>query len=390
MTDPSLPESSGDEVGAPVPDRIVISSSDLSTPEVQQRVQAMADAQHVALVREVGPPTTQSSGTLRAVLTLTGAGAVGGLAAFLLLRLLLNGMDLFSDNAVMNNLTFTFCLALCIGLSVALADAATSRSWAKVGKVAAIAAPVAVGSALVVGLIAHLLYTAGTDWIWTNAEQAYYAGEITTDQEVFDYVSLRLHPIRGVAWLLVGVSAGITVGVASRSWKRLGLAVLGGAIGGFLGGFIFDFIPSGDSQESVDRAEFLAQLIGIMLLGTLIGLATSLVEQAGKSRWIEIVSGGLAGKQFILYKSTITLGSSPSSDITLIKDPAIAPVAAVLQPRGDRLEVKAVDVTRPVVVNGVPRDQVVLNDGDLVAVGTTQLRFREKNSRTSIPGPLGL
>ena len=58
MSDPTQP--------IPQPDRIVISSDDLAAPGVDERVRAMAEAQKVALVREVGAPT-RSSGTLRAI-----------------------------------------------------------------------------------------------------------------------------------------------------------------------------------------------------------------------------------------------------------------------------------------------------------------------------------
>ncbi|MDQ1306524.1 MAG: hypothetical protein QG671_2356 [Actinomycetota bacterium] len=369
------------------PDRIVISSADLTTPEVDERVQAMAQAQQVALVRDVGAPTTSTGGSGRAILTLTLGGAVGGLLAFALLRVLLDGLNLFSDNAFGNNLSFTFVLAVCIGAAVALAEAVTSRSWAKVGKVAAIALPAAVGAALVMGLIAHVVYSSGTDWAFNTAYDQYLQGNLT-EQQVEDYITLRLHPIRGAAWMLVGISAGIAAGAASRSWKRLGLAVLGGAVGGFLGGFIFDFIPTGSTQAEADRAEFLAQLIGIVLLGTLIGLSTGIVEQAGKSRWIEIVSGGLAGKQFILYKPSITLGSSPGADITLIKDSLIPPVAAVMRVKGAACQLDAAEATYPIVVNGTRSPSSMLTDGDIVTFGGTQLRFREKSSQGKVPGAL--
>lgn len=376
MSDPNLP--------APrEPDRIVISSADLSTSAVEDRVQQMAQAQKVALVRTVGAPTT-SSGAWKAVLALTLGGALGGVLAFALQRLLLSSLNLFADNNFLTNLTFAFIMALTIGVCVSLAEVVTNRSWGKLWVVAAIAIPAAIIAALALGLLAHWAYTAGTEWLYNSAYEQYTGGNLTDDQ-VQSYLVLRLHPIRGFAWMLVGVSAGIAAGAASRSWKRTALAVLGGAVGGFLGGFIFDFIPMGDSEDSANSAEIVAQLVGITLLGTLIGLATGLVEQAGKSRWIEIVSGGLAGKQFILYKSSITLGSSPGADITLIKDPSIAPVAATMRATGSRCEITSA-TGEPVVVNGIAAMSAALADGDVVTLGSSQLRFREKASRSQMPG----
>jgi hypothetical protein len=366
-------------------ERIVISSEELRSDDIDDRISEMEQARKVALVREVGDPNAKSGGSLRAVLTLTVGGAVGGILAFLVNRLLLSTLDLFPDNSFLNNLTFTFILAFFIGLSVALASVITDRSWAKVGMVAAIAAPAAIGAALLMGLIAHWVYSTGTDWLYNEAFDQFLTGDLTEEQ-VQSYILLRLHPIRGAAWLLVGISAGIAAGAASRSWKRVGLAVLGGAIGGFLGGFIFDFIPAGDGDGAT--GEMIAQFIGIVLLGTLIGLAMALIEQAGKSRWIEIVAGGLAGKQFILYKNVITMGSAPNADITLIKDPAIPPIAARITVRGQVATLEAADPLVPVLVNGTPEPRKQIVDSDVIAIGRTQIRFREKNSKDGVPGAL--
>jgi hypothetical protein len=367
--------------------KIVISSTDLGSAQVEQTVQDMAKAKQVALVRAVGAPVSNSSGTLRAILTLTIGGALGGLAAFLLQRLLFSNLGLFEDNVFATNVGFTFILALCIGVFVSLADVVTNKSWAKVGAVALIAVPAAVVAALVMGVIAHFFYEQGNEWIQRSLEEAVLAGSITDEQEAQAFYITRLHLIRGIAWLLVGVAAGIAAGAAAKSWKRIGLAVLGGAVGGFAGGFLFDFFQSvDDTDASIDRSEILAQSVGITLLGLLVGLATGIVEQAGKSRWIEVASGGLAGKQFILYKSDITLGSSPQADITLIKDPAIPEIAARMFTGGGSARVEL--VSGALFVNGSAVTQSALRDSDTVTIGGTQLRFRERVQKSQVPGRL--
>ena len=369
------------------PPRIRISHDDLASPQVDAQLEAMEEARKVALVRDVGTPQSTSSGALRAILTLVAGGAVGGIVAFLLNRVLLNGLGLFDDNSFLNNVTFTFILAFCIGLAVALASVITEKSLPRLGMAAAIAVPTAIGAALVMGVIAHIVYSAGLDWIFNSAFEQIMSGDLS-ESDAESFVQLRMHPLRGIAWALVGVGAGVAAGASSRSWKRLGLAAAGGAIGGFLGGFLFDFIPSGDSESSLQTAEMIAQFIGITLLGVLIGLAMGLLEQAGKSRWIEIVAGGLAGKQFILYKNDIVLGSSPRADITLIKDPAIGEFGAQLTMRGSRATISVLDTTTPVLVNGAAVATADIRDSDIISVGNTQLRFREKSSSQKVPGAL--
>lgn len=370
---------------SPQSDRIRISQEDTESSDVQARIEAMEQAQKVALVRTVGDaPAKGGSGFGLAVLTLTLGGLVGGILAFLgqLVLFKLPGLSTLSEeNVFFSNMAFTFILAMSIGAAVSLADVATNRNWAKLGKVAAIALPAAAGSALLIGLLAHFFYSSAQEWLFQSAFEKVLSGELN-ENTAEDYVMLRLHPIRGFAWLLVGISAGIAAGAAARSWKRLGLAAAGGALGGFLGGFVFDFIAQSDGSEWV------AQLVGIALLGTLIGLSTGLLEQAGKSRWIEIVAGGLAGKQFILYKNEVALGSSPSADVTLIKDSRIAPIAAVIRAQGASCAIQEAAGVAGLEVNGTPVSRSDLRDMDLITIGGTQIRFREKASSNKVPGAL--
>ena len=240
------------------------------------------------------------------------------------------------------------------------------------------------------GVVANFVYTNLNEWVYNNAIEKVFSGEFATEEQALDYIQLWIHPVRGLAWMLVGVAAGVAAGASSRSWKRIGLAAAGGAIGGFLGGVIFDFIATESSGS-----EAIAQAVGITLVGTLIGLAASLAEQAAKSRWIEIVRGGLAGKQFILYKANVSLGSSPQADITLIKDPSIASIAAQMVVRGNECYLASTMPTEMqgqasgVTVNGVPIFQpTLIKDADLIAIGGTELRFRERSRQNKVPGAL--
>lgn len=385
MADLSKPDSAGGANPPPGPSTpkatpISITAEDLQSVEVTQRVADMERARQVALVREVGAPGQGGGGgALRAIGILTAGGAIGGIAAFLVTYVLFTVLGLFEDNTFVTNMGFTFIMAFFIGTCVAFADVVSSRTWSKIGMVAAVAIPAALGAALIMGLVAHFFYSAATQSIYESAlEQAFQ--EDWSDEQFMDYVILRLHPVRGIAWLFVGVAAGVAAGAAARSWKRAGLAAAGGAVGGFLGGFIFDFFPM--------ELEWVSQAVGMTLTGLLIGLAMGLVEQASKSRWIEIVSGGLAGKQFILYKPVITVGSSPSADITLIKDPAIPEIVATIDTRGGESKIAAVHPQIPIVVNGTTQYTSRVVDGDTVTFGSTQIRFREKASRSQVPGAL--
>jgi hypothetical protein len=150
--------------------------------------------------------------------------------------------------------------------------------------------------------------------------------------------------------------------------KRIVITGAGGFAGGFIGGFLFDFF----------QGEEIAQITGLVITGAAVGLSVSLLEQVTKSSWLEIVKGGMAGKQFILYQNSITIGSSPAANVTLIKDPAIPGVVATIRRSGSTVSIISADRTIPISVNGVASFEHRLTEGAVIVLGSTEIRFREK------------
>ena len=166
--------------------------------------------------------------------------------------------------------------------------------------------------------------------VFTDIEAQAYTLDWTADQ-FYDALSSAMHLPRGVAWAVVGLVVGLAIGIGSRNKQKIINGALGGFAGGLIGGFMFDFFTSGPA----------ARAFGIMITGLAIGLGIALVERARRQHRLEIVSGGMAGKQFILYSDRTTIGTAPDNDVTLIKDPAIAPYHAVLSASADSLELAA-------------------------------------------------
>jgi MFS family permease len=338
--------------------RIRISMSDLESVEVTKRVTEMTDAQKIALIRPIGDPTQNSNTNagLKAILYLTGAGLLGGFIAFLLIKLVLNGVlsAQSEESATFSNLGFSFILAFAIGLTVSILDAASTRIGSKILSAAAIAVPTALTLGLALGAIANFYYTNTMQDIVSKAYEKVAAGEST--ESVTRWLTSSTHFPRGLAWLICGLAAGLTVGIASRSLKRTGLTAGGGALGGFLGGFVFDFIPQ--------DLEWVAQMSGICITGLLIGSSVALLEQAARTQWIEI-----------------SIGSSPSADITLIKDSAIAPLHARIYSQGGRTVLESLNPGLPCSVDGAVDMRFFLTDTSTITLGSTQIRFREKKNQ---------
>jgi hypothetical protein len=358
-------------------ERIVITEADLATSENAEIVAKMEDAQKQTLVRTVGAPQKKGNAGVRAILLLTGAGILGGALAFGGTKL--SGTFLADASTTVSNLAFTFTLAFVIGLTVAIADAASSRSASKVGIAAAIAVPASIVIGLAIGALANVFYSSVMTNILNTAQNKLSNGE--SEEAIYAWIRNQSHVPRGVAWMMVGIAAGLTVGIASRSLKRTGLTIGGGALGGFIGGFTFDFFPQ--------DLEFLSQLVGITITGMLIGLSMGLLEQAAKSRWIDIVEGGFAGKQFILYKSDLTLGSSQQADITLIKDPTIAPLHARIYSNGGRAWIESLNPGMPCSVDGRVETKLALDDNSIISIGATKISYREKNAKQTAVGSIG-
>ena len=371
--------------GAPAGARgpLVISAEELASPTVDARANAMRQANAPQLVRAVGPPPQRSS-RLRSVLPLVLAGLVGGLLGWAASELIAQPYaferamaDCFENFDPTNDacnyepwygrsetksaIAFIAPFAIVVGMLIAGWDGISSRSPAKFLSLAGRALP--------------LLAVAGVLGGWLSQE--YYSSAIEDATSVDD-----LHFPRGVAWAIAMTGIGLAVGAASRSGKRAVNGALGGAIGGFVGGFVFDYIDLSDTDGLPNR------VVGLVLTGLVVGTSIGLVETARRQHWLEIVSGGMAGKQFILYHDLTTIGSGHDCHVTLIKDQGIGAQHAFLERQGDGLVARSVNPAAPLSVNGVATVEARLAEGDLMQMGSTVLRYRAKAAAmpTGMPG----
>lgn len=185
---------------------------------------------------------------------------------------------------------------------------------------------------------------------------------------------------RGAAWALVSIPAGLGQGIALREKKVIMNGIVGGVLGGLLGGLLFDpiylILTSADGQAAYSRC------VGFLCIGLFVGLFVGLVEGWTKTAWLVMRKGPLAGKQFVLFKDTTILGSSPKAEIYLFKDDAIEPRHAVIYNRGGRFEMEDSDTPDGTYVNGTPIKRQMLRNGDQIILGKTVLEFSLKENRS--------
>lgn len=373
------------------PGGINISWDDLSAPEVTQRVTEMQQAQAMPLTRSVGlPPAAQPTGPLSwlrgSAGALTLAGLVGAFVTWGLVELVVrpdSEDNWYGDGVTTGNVMLAVAFAVGLGLTITAWEGIEARSWVKARNAMLRAVPFLVGGGLVGGFLTSKVYESMAEDINEEA-MARAMARADNEAEAFEiyinYIQDHLHLPRGLAIGMVGLTVGVALGAVSRSSKRAVNGAVGGFVGGFLGGFVFDYIDIGDGSVS--------RLVATVLTGVVVGLAMGLVETARREHWLEIVSGGMAGKQFILYGTSTSLGSSPTCDVTLIKDPHVAPQQAELVLQGDVLTARSTDPAHPLTVNGQPVGQHSLSDNDLLQLGSTVLRYRARSAAVPAAGPI--
>ena len=351
---------------SPAKKNVVLSPENVGSPEFDPLVSQLEEAKKVPLVRTIGEPQ-KTGGSFRAVGWLVVSGAVGGLLAWVVWGLTDSLFDDF-ETATVENIVGTVSVAVLVGMTLVIGDSLQAGAVSKLGQRSGIGIGAALASGLILGAIASFFYISGVEDIIDNLSDS---GLSFADDRFFDEFVRHNQLNRGIAWSLIGLSAGLTVGIASLQWKRMLITGGGGLVGGFFGGFLFDMMPGQDA----------ARVLGLLITGLSIGAMIALTEEAAKTSWVEITHGGMTGKRFILYKSTISLGSSPSADITLIKDIAIPAIAAVLEKRHGTMRMTSVDPQQPVLVNGAELAGGRIRDGDTLTIAETTLRYRERGEK---------
>jgi len=350
---------------------IRVDRSELYSPAVESYL----DMQR-ALRRDVGELAPQPL-VIRVIYSswfyLAIASAAGALIAWMFLE------PFFDDNTVAEeefqwvNLLLFPTVAGCVGLFLGAAEGAMCRNLGRALICGTVGLGIGFGGGLIALIPAGILFavmTAVAVQFWDNPQD----GQLPTG-----FALLVFMMGRGAAWAVASVPAGIGQGIALREMKVVLNGLLGGVLGGLLGGLMFDPIcvlfTTADGEASLSRA------VGFVTIGLLVGLFVGLVEGWTKTAWLMMQAGPLAGKQFVLYRDTTVLGSSPKAEIYLFKDEAIEPRHAVIYNRGGRFEIEDCESPDGTYVNGIPVKRQILQSGDQIVLGKTVLEFTLKETR---------
>ena len=351
---------------------IRITSADLQSPDVEQYVEMQQ-----YLSRDIDSAEEQSW-LIRVVYAnwfyLSVIAMIGGLVGWAVLE------PWFDDNTLEEEIDIAAILlfptvAGCVGLFLGAAEGIICRNLRRAVKCGF----VGLGVGFLGGLIA--LIPTGIVFALMSALAMSLWEEPDPDAMPTGLALLVLMMGRGAAWSIVSIPAGIGQGIALKERKVIINGLVGALLGGLLGGLLFDPISlvlvAEDGQATYSRG------VGFAVIGASVGLFVGLVEGWTKTAWLMMRKGPLAGKQFILYKDTTVLGSSPKADVYLFKDDAIEPRHAQIINRGGRFEIEDCNSPDGTYVNGIPTARRILEDGDQIVFGKTVLEFSLKESKHS-------
>lgn len=364
--------------GPPAPDatpptpRLTITSEDLTAPTVDARVKELKDAATPQLVRQVGAaqPASTNKGVFQgAVMMMALAGLVGGLVGWFFAEVIMRPDSLdgpFADDPSMGTAVWMTIFSLGLATVLTAWEGVESRSPEKAWMSLRRTLPIVAGLALIGGFIAQALWEPMLDSAIDRVIDRAMQGNMT-EAEAIRQVENAMRIPRAIAFLAAGAAVGVGLGLGSRAKQRVINGAMGGAAGGFVGGLAFSLFSAGGPARATT----------LTVTGVAVAAAIALVEQARKDLWLEIVTGGMAGKQFIIYHDRTMIGSSPHCGVTLIKDAGIAPEHAELVQSASGTTVRALG-QQPVVVNGQQVREHRLTDGDQMQLGSTVVRFATK------------
>jgi len=191
---------------------------------------------------------------------------------------------------------------------------------------------------------------------------------------------------RSAAWACMGAAVGLGMNLTRSSRTQLRNAVIGGALGGALGGAFFDPVDRFLGGESFFSGAEASRLVGMSAVGLGIGVFVALVDRLAREAWVRVKTGPLAGKSFVLYRTPTLIGSAPTSDIYLFKDPDLDPTHAAIHRVGNQYEIEDMGSRKGMVVSGRRLRRHRLTTGDQIELGGTVLEFEERArpSRTQL------
>ncbi len=200
-----------------------------------------------------------------------------------------------------------------------------------------------------------------------------------------------------VGWTLTGLLIGASIGLfewlmsvvnnrdQGGAQKKLLKTLTGGGVGGILGGILALLMLTmwrGIFTNKDDNLLWSPWATAFVALGACIGLLTGLAQVLLKEAWVRVEAGFKPGREKILAKERTTVGRAEACDIGLFGDSAVERLHANIIQAGNRYFLEDAGTPAGTFLNDRPvHGRQPLRDGDLIRMGRSLLRFRERQKR---------
>jgi hypothetical protein len=153
--------------------------------------------------------------------------------------------------------------------------------------------------------------------------------------------------------------------------------------GGLLGGFLYWALGKAWEQVFPGKGNLWSpSATGFVALGLCIGLMIGLAQVVLREAWLRVEAGFRKGRELPLHKAELTLGRAESCDVGLFGDAAVSRLHARIRRRGGGYTIEDAGSTGGTFVNDAPvTGPRPLRSGDLIRLGNSLLRFRERQKR---------
>ena len=191
--------------------------------------------------------------------------------------------------------------------------------------------------------------------------------DYSLSSQIFTNWGIPISRITG--WTCLGLFIGSVEGIRSMSWIKIKVGIAGGLIGGLLGGLSLEFL-----RLLIPEIMY-ARLVGLLIMGTLIGVFYSLIEHRYSNGVLKLLNGKLKNKEFLIVNKLTKIGSSGQSDILLKDYTGIADFHAEIFSRNNKILIANLDSKSPVIVNEYRIKEHLLKYEDIIHIGTAKLLF---------------
>jgi len=106
-----------------------------------------------------------------------------------------------------------------------------------------------------------------------------------------------------------------------------------------------------------------------------IGIFIGVVELLARDAWLKMLAGPALGKEYIIFRNPMRIGSSSKADLPLSGQPEIEPIHAIIRRVGESYEIEDQQSSAGVYVNGDRVSRKRLANGDQLHIGAVVFSF---------------